>query len=69
LQQLLLNVKNFMDPTIFILIVLISIFELFVDRPALKSEGLIRDAKITTFISIGAVVLATAMLVIERIAR
>jgi len=58
-----------MDPTIFILIVLISIFEFFVDRPALKREGLIKDAKITTIFSIGWVVLATAMLVIERIAR
>jgi len=69
LQQLLLHVKDYMDPTIFILIVLISIFEFFVDRPALKREGLIRDAKITTIFSIGWVVLAIVMSVMARMAR
>lgn len=55
--------------TIIILILLISIFEYFVDRPALKKEGLIKDAKITAIISIGWVVLALMMAAVEIVMR
>jgi len=58
-----------MDAPVFVLIVLISIFELFVDRPALKSEGLMRDAKITSFVSIIWIILAVAMAIINNTAR
>lgn len=69
LHKILLSIKDFMYPGIFILIILVSIFEFFVDRPALKSEGLMRDAKITAFVSIGWIVLDVIMAVINIMVR
>ena len=69
LQKILSDIKDSIDMTIIILILLISIFEYFVDRPALKKEGLIKDAKITAIISIGWVVLALMMAAVEIVMR
>lgn len=64
LHNILVKIKDSVDMTIIVVILLISIFEFFVDRPALKREGLRKDAKITAIISIGWVVIALALAVV-----
>ncbi|MDD4835457.1 MAG: hypothetical protein PHC44_12180 [Lutispora sp.] len=66
LHQFLISIKNFADPTVLGVIVLISLFEFFIDRPALKKQGHVYDAKITSIISIVGVFSAVAMAIITR---
>lgn len=64
LHNILVKIKDSVDMTIITVILLISIFEFFVDRRAFKKEGLRKDAKITAIISIGWVVMALALAVV-----
>lgn len=69
MQWFLISIRNTMDSTIFILILLIAAFEFFIDRPALKREGNIKDAKVTAFASIAWVVADIALVLIAGSVR
>ena len=66
LHQFLISIKNFADPTVLGVIVLISLFEFFIDRSALKKQGLKYDAKITSIISIVGVLSAIAIAFVAK---
>lgn len=64
-----MGIKDLTDLTVLGVIVLISIFEFFIDRPAFKKQGLIKDAKITSAISIVLVASAVVMALITKLVR
>ncbi|MCQ1529079.1 CLC_0170 family protein [Lutispora saccharofermentans] len=68
-RQSLMFIKDLTDFTILGVMILIAIFGFFVDRPAFKRQGLIKDAKITSIISIVLVVSAVAMALVAKIVK
>ncbi|HCJ57062.1 hypothetical protein SDC9_141771 [bioreactor metagenome] len=65
----LIGIKDITDFTVLGVMILIAIFGFFVDRPAFKRQGLIKDAKITSVISMVLVVSAVAMALIAKLAK
>ncbi|MEA4963029.1 CLC_0170 family protein [Lutispora sp.] len=65
----LIGIKDITDFTVLGVMILIAIFGFFVDRPAFKRQGLIKDAKITSVISMVLVGSAVAMALIAKLAK
>ena len=57
-------INSIVDPFVLMIIIFIAVFEYFVDRPAFKKDGVTKDAKVTTLISIVFLVGAVALFVI-----
>lgn len=51
-SHLLESVKDMVDPFVLLMIIFIAVFELIVDRDFFKEAGMIKDAKVTTVISV-----------------
>lgn len=65
----LIGIKDITDFTVLGVMILIAIFGFFVDRPAFKRQGLIKDAKITSVISMVLVGSAVAMALIAKLVK
>lgn len=64
-----MGIKDLTDITVLGVMILIAIFELFIDRPALKRKGLTKDAKVTSVISIVLIVSAAAMALVAKLVK
>lgn len=63
-SQLFKLVKGIVDPFVLMMIIFVAVFELIVDRDLFKEAGMIKDAKVTTIISIVFLAGAFALFVI-----
>lgn len=63
-SQLYKLIKGIVDPFVLLMIIFVAVFELIVDRDLFKEAGMIKDAKVTTVISIIFLTGALALFVI-----
>lgn len=67
LNSFLQSLANLMRIEVLLLMLLIAAFGYFIDAPALKEQGLMRDAKLTIIISSVEVILVIVFFIIGRI--